>query len=116
PPSGPTASGCDMMIQAQQGAAGRNEDWEADSVEIISGATCSEWHAVDVFASVTGAPRLLGEYAVGAGESNYAIFAVDPCSLAGGADLPGTKVTVKAATEPELASVSSVITLGLDTL
>src|SRR5207302_2612859 len=46
----------------------------------------------------------------------YAIFAVDPCSLAGGADLPGTKVTVKAATEPELASVSSVITLGLDTL
>ena len=115
---GPSASGCDVTVNSQR-AEGPDLDGGADTVDVISAGVCSEQRSIQVYASVAGAPQYVGGYETGVA-GNYAIFAVSPCWLTGGSDLPGTKVTVKAiavdSSLKELASASRVITLGDDTL
>ena len=68
------------------------DDWTADAVEIYSEAVCQGYYTVKVYARAAGAPRMIGEYST---DSNAeVVFPVNPCSLSGGSDLPGAKVSV----------------------
>ncbi len=117
-PSVPTY-GCDVKVYG--GEIIRPRDFIADTVQIKSEAACQSASVVHVQATVRGVLQDVGSYPVAAGQSNSAVFNVDPCWLPGVSDLPGTEVSVQAIAEwfdqQKLQKVAKgVITLNHDLL
>jgi len=92
PPSQTSDSGCSMGVVRGPDYGHPYDDWTADAVEVYSEAVCQGYYTVKVYARAAGAPRMIGEYST---DSNAeVVFPVNPCSLSGGSDLPGAKVSV----------------------
>ena len=98
---------------------GSANDSDADRVQVTAIATCYQDNLEANFvltATVNGPPQPLGSLE-GTTGNNVSTFFINPCSLPGGSDLPGTKVSVRLS--PILGdwdTAKATITLGNDTL
>lgn len=120
--SGKYPGGCGVVIY---GPPHEPEDLVADTVEIYARGWCEpDSITAYVLATVNGPRKEIGEFAtvVGLGwERSEKMFGFDPCSLSGGSDLPGTRITASAdfadQWHPGKAKTGhTVLILGKDTL
>ena len=123
--SAPAKSPEEKCYMSTHGLNDPERDLGADTVEVFSLGVCPKGvFSLELYATVTGPPKLLGGVQAGTEDvQRAAYFNVDPCWLSGGSDLPGTKITIKTKavdnsgeSPKEVTSMDSVITLGEDTL
>jgi hypothetical protein len=93
-PTPQSAAGCQVSLLATKGGylVTPPTDWTADTADVRVWADCAEGGDLDVYGSVDGGERPVGEMFTTAGSAHDTTFHFDPCSVPGGSDLPGTTV------------------------
>jgi hypothetical protein len=113
-----TTNGCNLKVSGGEIIGPR--DLIADIVQIRSEGACQSTTVISVQATVRGLMQDVGSYNVSASQNASANFNVDPCTLSGGSDLPGTEVSVQAVGQENQSGVhfvaKGVITLNHDLL